>query len=178
MKRGSPPGLLQQIQAQLWPTPIAEVNSDSEDLSTNSDRYVGVTLTDRMPDSSLNLGRQDLQTLELGRTFLSDDQISLPLWETPESSTQDQDLEWPKAWPTPNAIAKVMGDAGGAGNPFRGTEMRYAILNPNFVDWLMGLPIGWSGCEPLATESFQSWQRAHSCLLRDVPDCQAELSTR
>lgn len=34
-------------------------------------------------------------------------------------------------------------------------------LNPRFVEWLMGFPIGWTDFEPLATQSFQSWQRAH-----------------
>jgi hypothetical protein len=41
-------------------------------------------------------------------------------------------------------------------------------LNPNFVEWLMGWPPGWSACEPLETASFRSWQRVHSSLLRDV----------
>lgn len=39
------------------------------------------------------------------------------------------------------------------------------VLNPNFVDWLMGLPIGWSDCESTVTPSFPSWQREHLLLL-------------
>ena len=34
-------------------------------------------------------------------------------------------------------------------------------LNPTWVEWLMGWPAGWTACEPVATESFQQWQRAH-----------------
>ena len=30
-------------------------------------------------------------------------------------------------------------------------------LNPNFVEWLMGLPIGWTDLKPLETESYRQW---------------------
>ncbi len=32
-------------------------------------------------------------------------------------------------------------------------------LNPRWVEWLMGVPIGWTSCAPLETESFQQWLR-------------------
>ena len=35
-------------------------------------------------------------------------------------------------------------------------------LNPEWVEWLMGWPIGWTACEPLATDRFHEWQRQHS----------------
>jgi hypothetical protein len=48
-------------------------------------------------------------------------------------------------------------------------------LNPLFVEWLMGWPIGWTGFEPVATGLFQSWRRKHlSVLLRGL---QAELES-
>lgn len=30
-------------------------------------------------------------------------------------------------------------------------------LNPLFVEWLMGLPIGWTDLKPLEMESYQAW---------------------
>jgi len=33
--------------------------------------------------------------------------------------------------------------------------------NPEFVSWMMGLPIGWTSCAPLATQSFRQWLRRH-----------------
>lgn len=39
-------------------------------------------------------------------------------------------------------------------------------LNPMFVEWLMGLPIGWTDYAPVATESFRSWRASRSGLLR------------
>ena len=34
-------------------------------------------------------------------------------------------------------------------------------LNPRFVEWLMGFPIGWTDLQPLETQSFQQWQQQH-----------------
>lgn len=34
-------------------------------------------------------------------------------------------------------------------------------LNPNWIDWLMGWPIGWTGLEPLAMDKFRLWLRQH-----------------
>ena len=30
-------------------------------------------------------------------------------------------------------------------------------LNPSFVEWMMGVPIGWTSLKPLATDSFHAW---------------------
>lgn len=34
-------------------------------------------------------------------------------------------------------------------------------LNPPWVAWLMGWPLGWTDCEPLATDRYQQWQHSH-----------------
>ena len=34
-------------------------------------------------------------------------------------------------------------------------------LNPSWVEWLMGWPIGWTDCAPLATDKFRRWWSAH-----------------
>ena len=34
-------------------------------------------------------------------------------------------------------------------------------LNPNWVEWLMGWPIGWTDLRPLEMDKFQSWLNAH-----------------
>lgn len=35
-------------------------------------------------------------------------------------------------------------------------------LNPDWVEWLMGWPIGWTDLKPLETAKFQEWRRQHS----------------
>ena len=34
-------------------------------------------------------------------------------------------------------------------------------LNPNWVEWLMGWPTGWTDCEPLEMDKFQEWLNSH-----------------
>ena len=36
------------------------------------------------------------------------------------------------------------------------------IPNPQWVEWLMGWPMGWTGLKPLATGRFHKWLRRHS----------------
>lgn len=34
-------------------------------------------------------------------------------------------------------------------------------LNPTWVEWLMGWPLGWTDLKPLATDRFRQWQHSH-----------------
>jgi hypothetical protein len=40
------------------------------------------------------------------------------------------------------------------------------MLNPRFVEWLMGWPFGMTGFDSLATALFPLWLRVHSLRLR------------
>jgi len=35
-------------------------------------------------------------------------------------------------------------------------------LNPEWVEWLMGWPIGWTALQPLEMARFREWQQQHS----------------
>jgi len=37
-------------------------------------------------------------------------------------------------------------------------------LNPVWIEWLMGWPIGWTALEPLETAKFQQWLHSHGGL--------------
>jgi hypothetical protein len=41
------------------------------------------------------------------------------------------------------------------------SEQIGGLLNPNWVEWLMGWPIGWTALEPLETDKFRQWLSAH-----------------
>lgn len=54
-----------------------------------------------------------------------------------------------------------------------GRPLSYVIggkLNPEFVEWMMGWPIGWTELKPLAMDRFQEWQRQHSPCLNQTRD--------
>ena len=72
-------------------------------------------------------------------------------------------------WPTP--MAHEPGDRPSQRNRHTPTlepavsivEQRnvFGQLNPTWVEWLMGFPLGWTALEPLATASYPQWQREH-----------------
>ena len=34
-------------------------------------------------------------------------------------------------------------------------------LNPVWIEWLMGFPLGWTDLQPLATDKFRQWLHSH-----------------
>jgi hypothetical protein len=87
-------------------------------------------------------------------------------------------------WPTPTArdwkdsvycsnvpVNKLLGRTvwEGPGSPGR--------LNPDWVEWLMGMPIGWTSLEPLAANEILSWEK-DPCNSGDIPRLTTERKHR
>ena len=70
----------------------------------------------------------------------------------------------PKTWPTPTAHNSKETNAPSEANRNTPTLAAQAggALNPDWVEWLMGWPIGWTDLKPLAMDKCQSWQQQHS----------------
>ena len=69
-------------------------------------------------------------------------------------------------WPTPVAERTRYVDYKQGGRSLGAEVRRRSLktggkLNPNWVEWLMGWPIGWTDCEPLEMDKYQQWQRSH-----------------
>lgn len=77
------------------------------------------------------------------------------------------------SWPTPT-VAMHKGSSLGAltrisGRSRHRDRLDYAVegdaksgrLNPQWVEWLMGWPEGWTELRPLGTDKFQEWSLAH-----------------
>jgi len=45
--------------------------------------------------------------------------------------------------------------------PTQVAHLSGGALNPDWVEWLMGWPVGWTACAPLATVRFQRWCERH-----------------
>jgi hypothetical protein len=41
-------------------------------------------------------------------------------------------------------------------------------LNPEWVEWLMGWPVGLTALKPLETDKFHEWQQQHSICSHEV----------
>lgn len=76
-----------------------------------------------------------------------------------------------KLWPTPTAGNHKSGGylAEWGGSRARETmatlvpgDQLFGPLNPEWVEWLMGWPTGWTDLKPLATDKFRAWQQQHS----------------
>jgi hypothetical protein len=66
--------------------------------------------------------------------------------------------------PTPIASDRNGDRQRGAGSLARGGGRRLTSIGGVFIalrEWMMGWPLGWSACEPLATDRFQEWRRLH-----------------
>lgn len=80
----------------------------------------------------------------------------------------------PKHWPTPNASdANKWSNQTLEDRKSKGQQVRLNTavspeggkggqLNPTWVEWLMGWPLGWTDLKPLAMDKFREWQKQHS----------------
>ena len=74
-----------------------------------------------------------------------------------------------KNWPTPTSSMLTVGDMEQARHAGNGkTRPTYQVanqsggsLNPMWVEWLMGWPVGWTDCDALEMDKFRLWLRLH-----------------
>ena len=75
-----------------------------------------------------------------------------------------------RMWPTPTAQDSK--NNGAPSQMDRNTKPLNAevggSLNPIWVEWLMGWPLGWTDSKPLEMDKFQQWQHSHSELFGRV----------
>jgi len=70
-------------------------------------------------------------------------------------------------WPTPHGMSKDGKSNGPSGNELgravnqREEKSNGGSLNPPWVEWLMGWPIGWTDSRRLGTDRFRQWSRLH-----------------
>ncbi len=171
-ERGGRGDLIQAVRGnpnshyKLWATPCAQMaNGEPEAFLERKRRSVargnrmGISLTD------LNM---QVKAAEKG------------MWPTPKASAAGPDfakmtrsgtgisLQTAVAmWPTPLAHAgsnrrtkpTPAQAAGKAGMQLAG--MVGGSLNPTWVEWLMGWPLGWTDCDASATDKFRQWCASH-----------------
>ena len=87
-------------------------------------------------------------------------QADPPLWRTPSASVVEPKSSVVKLTGRKPTDPQV-GLADQVGSP----------LNPMWVEWLMGWPLGWTDLNPLEMDRFREWQQAHSpCFPVALPD--------
>ena len=139
------PGL--SIQVNMWPTPTVNGNHNRAEYPTAGGDGLE-TAVKRWPTPMAHDGARNRVT-----TTAEMQRETPHLWAVVQSQAE-------KNWPTPGASRTGGADSHGQmPEAFRG-----GLLNPRWVEWLMGIPIGWTGLGPLATESYrQLWRGFLNC---------------
>lgn len=143
-KRSAPP--ISESGSSYWPTTTVGYSKASgwgwHKTEENSTRHSGTTLTDAAVRQWPTPISRDHRSGMVSETTASKN--ARPLSEV-ACFRQDPTTSTPGAGSNPQ-------------------------LNPRFVEWLMGVPLGWTDFEPLETGSFLSWQRMHSARLQEMLD--------
>jgi len=137
------PPLTSGTGSGLWRTPAAQEPGISiERLETKTGEAVGS-----------NCRHYDKETGRMAQIGLSQQVKARHMWPTP-SANED-------AAGTPSGkMQRMLGNC----EEVRGkTKEEWAIgtLNPTWVEWLMGWPIGWTDLNPLETARFHKWPNSH-----------------
>jgi len=73
-------------------------------------------------------------------------------------------------WPTPRSCSAMAATLTDQGDRFPNLETVMAHsdpttiggkLNPTWVEWLMGWPLGWTDLKPLEMDKYRSWLQQH-----------------
>lgn len=173
-------------ESGLWATPAA---SDSTRGGTVTDNMTGMSLAQQIktplrfptPKAS-DSTRTDCRSERNRKSPCLE--ATVKMWATPKAldgNKRGQVSADPrnglagqvKNYPTPQA--SDCRDRGNLGSPAiqrritKGKQIGLSMsvsdtsgaLNPDWVEWLMGWPIGWTGLKPLEMDRFQSWRKAH-----------------
>lgn len=160
-QRGSKGDLMLPSAAAQWPTPRASDTNGpgahwtgGADLRTTVENWATPNAHDAGGPRSWSAEMAD------GHTRSHDLQNQATIWATPAARDWKTDDPTQSPEHSPPLGRQVLRETGPQSTQNSGRPR----LNPSFVEWLMGVPLGWTDYAPLETESFLSWWHTHSAL--------------
>lgn len=129
-------------ESGLWATPSARDWKDTPGMSRVREK--GRHRIDQLP-------RQVYASLDGSQSFIPPTATETETALSVDVITQIADVP---GQPWRNANTPI-----GGGSATEGPSS--ALLNPEWVEWLMGWPIGWTALTPLAMDRFRQWQDSH-----------------
>lgn len=153
---------------KMWITPSASDSTRGGKITnkmTGSSLAKQINTSERWPTPTATLsskgGRITLRKGREGGTLI--EAVSARTWPTPVASMAKGS--------SPAALTRK------CGADRSNDRLDHAVmasdggqLNPEWVEWLMGWPIGWTELKPLAMDRFREWQRQHSPFYRSMTD--------
>ena len=147
--------------AKMWPTPdTCAGGTGPSQINRNGPRLQDVV---KWPTPNARDWKDTSITGSLNALQTENGQANLPrivharLLPTPKAGDgkrTDSPSERARKSPGLSSVAAILGEQ-------EIPQTSTGALNPSWVEWLMGWPIGWTDCEPLETDRFRSWQRSH-----------------
>jgi len=168
-ERTTPEHLTNEIESGYWPTPLT---SDHKNRGPNSKQQGLSELVRIWPTPSANNYEQtDLDKLLERRERIKSQGINGNGFGLTLANAVL--IEERKTWATPRTSDfKSCGPVGSKSHHHM-TEKQYLCaqvkeedqptghLNPDWTEWLMGWPIGWTDSKQLETDKFQQWWNSH-----------------
>lgn len=170
---------IREIGYGFWPTPTASDNSDREPGTPHLTRngtirhinkdgqqsFMRLSRVVKLWPTPRSSERQQKNSQDNGMSLSA----AVQFWPTPtvngnnnrkgaSAKSGDGLATAVKMWPTPTQ-ADGMGGPGNSGRQ-GGNNLRTEVggqLNPDWVEWLMGVPIGWTDLKPLEMDKFRQW---------------------
>jgi len=175
-ERTTPEHLISETESGFWPTPLT---SDHKNRGPNSKQQGLSELVRIWPTPSANNYEQtDLDKLLERRERIKSQGINGNGFGLTLANAVL--IEERKTWATPRTSDfKSCGPVGSKSHHHM-TEKQYLCaqvkeedqptghLNPDWTEWLMGWPIGWTDSKQLETDKFQQWWNSHGERLETV----------
>lgn len=139
------------MAAMMWPTPVA---SEAKAGARTPDGKRGARLTDVVK-------RPDLWPTPTASMMTTADMEQAKYHSSKRPSYQDAKT----TYPTPNTIDAKGGTRRAQDGKKHQTQLCHVVggqLNPTWVEWLMGWPLGWTDLEPSATDKYPWPPQQHS----------------
>jgi len=133
-------GLTQQVQAKIFPTP------STKGLDGGSNSRKAAKERGMWPTPCASEARQGLQIRREGKKGSQQSLSTAVVFATPQA--RDFRTGSKDRWENPERSRNLNDQIGGQ-------------LNPSWVAWLMGWPVGWTDCAASATDRFRQWCRSH-----------------
>lgn len=141
-ERTTPQHLTSETESGCWPTPSAN-NYEQTDV-------------DKLLERRERIKSQGINGNGFGLTLANAVQIQeRKTWATPRTS------DYKSCGPVGSKSHHHMTEKQYLCAQVKEEDQPTGHLNPTWVEWLMGWPIGWTDSKPLETDRFQQWWNSH-----------------